>query len=117
MKEVLEPMLGSIRQIERRPCPYYSSYHIEELDVTLNDGNITATSGAIPEGGPATLGDGGTVNITTPGAITVNSTIEVSSDDVETTPARRSCGNRDFSTTRFLILKTRFATLRAIPYC
>jgi aminoglycoside phosphotransferase (APT) family kinase protein len=38
MKEVLEPMLGAIRQIERRPCPYYSSYHIEELDVTLASG-------------------------------------------------------------------------------
>jgi len=38
MKQVLEPMLGSIRQIERRPCPYYSSYHIEELDVTLTNG-------------------------------------------------------------------------------
>jgi aminoglycoside phosphotransferase (APT) family kinase protein len=38
MKEVLEPMLGGIREIKRRPCPYYSSYHIEELDVTLADG-------------------------------------------------------------------------------
>ncbi len=59
-------------------------------DVILNDGNITATSGAIPFGGPATLGDGGTVNITTSGAITVNSTVEVSSDDVESNPARVS---------------------------
>jgi hypothetical protein len=40
MKEILEPVLGRIRGIKRRPCPYYSSYHIEELDVMLVDGTM-----------------------------------------------------------------------------
>jgi len=38
LQQALEPTLGRILRLERRPCPYYSSYHIEELDVTLADG-------------------------------------------------------------------------------
>jgi mannose-6-phosphate isomerase-like protein (cupin superfamily) len=58
-------------------------------DVSLRDGNITATSGELPAGSTATLGSGGTVNITTSGALTVNSKIEVSSAST-TAPIRRS---------------------------
>src|SRR5262249_45082101 len=58
-------------------------------DVTLLDGNITATSGALAAGSTGILGNGGTVNISTSGAITVGSTIEVSSADVSGPTARR----------------------------
>ena len=72
-------------------------------DVTLLDGDITATSGAIPSGalpgGSFILGNGGTVNITTAGAITVNSNIEVSSLDNETIPIRRSAKGGNISLT------------------
>lgn len=48
-------------------------------DVTLNDGNITATSGVNPTGTPA--GNGGTVNVTsTTGTVTIGSQILVSSN-------------------------------------
>ena len=45
-------------------------------DVTLQDGNLSASSGLNSTGVP--LGAGGTVNITTGGAITVNSVIQTS---------------------------------------
>ena len=59
-------------------------------DLTLADGDILATSGVIPVGGPNTLGNGGSVTVETPGAITVNSKIEVSSAGPTPGPARRS---------------------------
>nr|MBA3544809.1 hypothetical protein [Chthoniobacterales bacterium] len=70
-------------------------------DITLLDGDITATSGAVPDFATI-LGDGGTVNITTPGAITVSSKIEVSSKDVEASPVRRSAkgGNINLTSTK-----------------
>ncbi len=80
-------------------------------DVTLNDGSseepaIMADSGYIPDNGPFTIGEGGTVSIETPGTITVNSTIQVSSDDIPgfqpsgTLPAgRRSASGGDISLT------------------
>jgi hypothetical protein len=58
-------------------------------DVSLLDGDISATSGELPEGSSAILGNGGTVNITTGGTLTVNSKVEVSSASTST-PIRRS---------------------------
>ncbi len=71
-------------------------------DVTLDDGDITATSGAFPSFTPGALGNGGTVNITTAGTLTVNSTITVSSADSETSPLRRSAtgGNITLTSSR-----------------
>ncbi|HEY0368396.1 MAG TPA: hypothetical protein VGC85_02255 [Chthoniobacterales bacterium] len=65
-------------------------------DVTLNDANIIATSGLIPDAVTTAQGNGGAVNITSNGAINVNSKIEVSSNDpipspsASPTPHRRS---------------------------
>jgi mannose-6-phosphate isomerase-like protein (cupin superfamily) len=71
-------------------------------DVTLLDGNVTATSGALPSASSAILGSGGTVNITTSGAITVGSKIEVSSADVSGPTVRRSAkgGNINLTSTK-----------------
>ncbi len=68
-------------------------------DVTLDDGDIIATSGAFPSFTPGTLGNGGTVNITTAGTITVNSTIQVSSIDDESIPIRKSASGGNISLT------------------
>jgi mannose-6-phosphate isomerase-like protein (cupin superfamily) len=61
-------------------------------NVTLKPGGtLKATSGAIPAEGPATLGNGGTVSLTSnTGAVIVNSTVKVSSNDRSTGSARRS---------------------------
>ena len=66
-------------------------------NVSLSDGDISATTGLIPSGNPnggmvATAGDGGTVDITAGGAVDVNSTIQVSSDDSEVSIRRSSKG-------------------------
>ena len=68
-------------------------------DVTLDDGDIIATSGAFPDFTSGTLGNGGTVNITTAGTITVDSTIQVSSIDDESTPIRKSASGGNISLT------------------
>ena len=67
-------------------------------DVNLLDGAITATSGAVPDISMI-LGNGGTVNITTAGAITVASKIEVSSNELEIQPTRRSATGGNISLT------------------
>jgi hypothetical protein len=74
-------------------------------DIHLSDGNIFASSGRAPVEGPATLGSGGAVNLTSGGAITVDSTIEVSSDENDgkpQEPSRRSAsgGNISLTSTR-----------------
>lgn len=71
-------------------------------NVLLDDGDITATSGAFPAFTSDTLGNGGTVNITTAGTITVNSTIQVSSADGETSPIRRSATGGNINLTSSL---------------
>ena len=70
-------------------------------DVTLDDGNISATSALLPSGGAETLGNGGTVNVTTSGAVTVNSKIEVSSA-VQPNPVRgsKTGGNISLTSTK-----------------
>jgi aminoglycoside phosphotransferase (APT) family kinase protein len=40
LQRVLERAVGRIRRIERNPCPYSSSWAIEELDVSLDDGTV-----------------------------------------------------------------------------
>jgi hypothetical protein len=75
-------------------------------DVNLTDGNISANSGLIPNGSPATMGKGGTVTVNAGGTIAVASTIQVSSDDPIPTPPfppkRRSAqgGNINLKSTR-----------------
>jgi hypothetical protein len=40
LQQTLEPAVGAIEQIERKPCPYYSSCVIEELEVRLAGGDV-----------------------------------------------------------------------------
>ncbi len=68
-------------------------------DVTLNNGDISATSGAFPAATVATRGAGGTVNITAAGAVTVDSKIEVSSNVTQGSPVRRSARGGNISLT------------------
>ena len=45
LAQVLAPHIGTtrrIRRIDRRPCPYQSSFFVDEIDVTLDDGTALA---------------------------------------------------------------------------
>jgi len=70
-------------------------------DITLNvRGNLIATSGDIPSEGPSTIGNGGTINVTSiGGAITVSSTIQASSDDSKGDSLRRSSAGGNINLT------------------